>query len=366
LTIVTRTIKNHRYLYYQDVIQLGSQQSKILNTLIGRADLPATQLIERKGRAFVKHFIKILQERSVIRKVDFRFENRPTEIGVDVLELIKAMYKVLIHNLTIEEREGFEKAIFTMYVNGSTAIEGNSLDVGQTYNLVYLDLSPSNKSTQEIIEVSNYRMIGEYLETYRGGINEKMIRTLHKLIMNGLILVSKGYEEPGKYREIDVAIVKSLCRVPHYVDVPKEILKLLDWYDEGLEKKVHPLELAAMFHQKFECIHPFQDGNGRTGRAILDYMLRSADFPSIYIPREKRNSYLDALNEADLGNYVPLIDFIVSRILSSLRYLISKTSWFNIFNSREYAEIYTKLRSEDIYSKFLDLITIDHRSKDLP
>jgi Fic family protein len=98
---------------------------------------------------------------------------------------------------------------------------------------------------------------------------------------------------------------------------------LLKWFNEHKEE-YHPLVMAAIFHQKFEIIHPFHDGNGRTGRMVMNYMLMQAGFPPMIIQKKNRSTYLDVLGEAnkvDLDKvdhrFQDLVDFTVEEMNAS-------------------------------------------------
>jgi Fic/DOC family len=144
-------------------------------------------------------------------------------------------------------------------------------------------------------------------------------------------------------------------------------LEIQKWYSDNLSRKIHPIELGAIFHHKFECIHPFQDGNGRVGRAILDFMLKSSGFPPIYIPVEERSRYLDVLAEADLNNYIPLIDFLICRMLFTMTLLFSKTSLFYGINSSDFQQFTTNYLGDDrIHAIIIDQFIQYRKSTKLP
>lgn len=97
---------------------------------------------------------------------------------------------------------------------------------------------------------------------------------------------------------------------PEQVD--SEIENLLRLYNEySAAGDCHPLLLAAWLHHRFEQIHPFQDGNGRVGRAILTWHLVKNEFFPIVVSRSDRTEYIDALEQADDGDLTPLIDLFV-------------------------------------------------------
>jgi len=90
-------------------------------------------------------------------------------------------------------------------------------------------------------------------------------------------------------------------------------------------------------HSKFEHIHPFRDGNGRTGRAILDYMLRIGGFPPVYFPPVERQNYLNALQESGfIGNYTPLVDLLTYRIMITYLFIAARTSMYDVLLSDDF------------------------------
>ena len=368
MTIVTKSIKNHEYYYFQDSLETKTNY-KIIDTMIGRTDLPNDQLTLKKGAAFLKHLIKILREYSILKRPQYRFRNKPTEINVISLEAFKLFYQEGIRNITQEEKENFEVTIFVRYVNGTTAIEGNTLDEEQTYKLLMYDLSPSNKTTNDIIEVRNYKILKGYLDNYSygKGIDEKMIKKIHEIVMKGVVDDKGRHILEGEYRKFDVGITNALCKVTHFQDIPNEMRKLINWYFDGVSRKIHPVELAAIFHHKFECIHPFHDGSGRVGRAILDFMLKNSGFPLIYIPIEDRSRYLDTLAEADLNNHVQLIDFLLHRMIFTMTMLFSKTSIFHGINSNDFKKFVTDYLGDDlIHTIIVDQFIQYRKSTTLP
>jgi Fic family protein len=99
---------------------------------------------------------------------------------------------------------------------------------------------------------------------------------------------------------------------------------LLKWYQENKEK-YHPIVLAIIFHHKFEKIHPFMDGNGRTGRMLLNYILIKNNYPPIVIRNRNREKYLKSIRKADNSDlfkinnedYLDLVQFIADEMIES-------------------------------------------------
>src|SRR3989339_739265 len=82
------------------------------------------------------------------------------------------------------------------------------------------------------------------------------------------------------------------------INIKTDMDILLEWYKKN-ETKLHPLVLAVIFHHKFEKIHPFMDGNGRTGRMLVNYILMNNHLPPTIIHKKTRKEYLNAMREAD-------------------------------------------------------------------
>ena len=110
-----------------------------------------------------------------------------------------------------------------------------------------------------------------------------------------------------------------------YVRADLELL--LEWYKRN-KSILHPLVLVTLFHHKFEKIHPFSDGNGRTGRILMNHILFTLKCPPLVISRRFRSEYLEQMNNADrciekslisqdADCYKKLIEFIHSQYISS-------------------------------------------------
>ncbi len=140
---------------------------------------------------------------------------------------------------------------------------------------------------------------------------------------------------------------------------------IADYYN-GVQQNIHPVELASKFHQKFEEIHPFQDGNGRTGRAILNYMLGRYDFPQIYLTRMHQSEYLTALQKGNEEIFDPLLHFIMARINGTMLYLYSKTNLYEFFTSKEYGNLYRDLGAKDVFDRWMATVKEHHENDEVP
>ncbi len=109
----------------------------------------------------------------------------------------------------------------------------------------------------------------------------------------------------------------------HYYATPEEtparMTDLVDWLREHQEKNdLHPLVLAATFHYRFVAIHPFDDGNGRMSRLLMNLLLMQYDYPPVVIKQQDRQAYYYALRQADAGEFGAFIEYIGENLLHSL------------------------------------------------
>jgi Fic family protein len=282
--------------------------------------------------------------------------------------MAKIVYKQYMDNLLPHEREDFQNTFFIKYVHGTTAIEGNTLTEEEAGKLLSIGLTSNNKPYNETVEVANYndvrRFIGEY--QYHEDVTEKLIKHIHKLLMKGVIGIDGRPINAGEYRTSNAKITGIWFKPVDSELISERLHYALADYHDGQKRNIHPVELASIFHQKFEEIHPFQEGNGRTGREILNYMLRRNGFPQIYITTKQRSEYLNALEEGNKSNYVPLIDFIITRIKATLAYLTSKTSILKIIKSDQYKNIFFQIGDESVYNKWIKRIEYQNKSGELP
>ena len=89
---------------------------------------------------------------------------------------------------------------------------------------------------------------------------------------------------------------------------------------------MHPIECAILFHQKFEEIHPFKDGNGRVGRELLRIILSKNGYPSIFIDKSTREEYLKSLDEGNQKKHQRLINFITNNLFEVHKTLMNRFS----------------------------------------
>lgn len=220
-------------------------------------------------------------------------------------------------------------------VTASLNIEGISVSRRQT--LVMMDLmSLSANYTREQREILNALKADEFVfdaATEDEIISPMMIREINSLVQNEII------PEAGSFREENVEISGAKFSPPDFLSIPALISDMTDIY--ASTKGLHPIIRAAWLHASFTYIHPFKDGNGRTGRLIQDFSLISDGLYPTGIPSNLRDKYYDALEAADSGNWNNIIQMIAQeelKIIARVQSIVSEAevrdSWIDAISKK--------------------------------
>ena len=253
---------------------------------------------------------EILKKGKNADKTLLYLNNLLTEQEIKELENIKEKYKK-------QPKESFENRyeVFTSdFTYNSTAIEGNTLTLQETAQLLFEGITP-RKSMREINEVLNHKKAFDFILSYNGDVTKEFICNLHKIVVKDT-LKEELKTQIGCFRNLQVYIRGTDWLPPKPEDVPKEIKSLLFWYSKNKEK-LHPLIVSAYFHAGFETVHPFVDGNGRTGRLLMNFILHKNNFPMINIPNSIKHKYYEALESAQIRGNLKLLGKLLFEILRS-------------------------------------------------
>lgn len=228
----------------------------------------------------------------------------------------------------------------------SNHLEGNSLTYGETKALILFGITAQGKPLKDHIEMTGHnealKMLEEIVKEERP-LSEHFIRELHVLLLKEPYYVdavtpdgspSQKQINVGQYKT-SPNHVKTITGEMFYFATPEEtpskMTDLIDWYREkSTSGELHPLLLAAEFHYKFVCIHPFDDGNGRMARILMNFILMQHSFPPVIIKSENKKKYFIALQQADAGILEPFIEYIGRNLEHSLQLMIKGAKGKNI------------------------------------
>ena len=208
--------------------------------------------------------------------------------------------KWLIERFIIE-RKRFDRSGVYAYTQrvmayNSNKIEGSTLTPEQTASLFDNGILPVNDDyyrAKDVEEMNGHFLMFNYmLDTLEDDLSQELIKRFHYELKSGVFEDRANGYAIGDYKTRPNMIGMYKTVAPK--DVEAEMEKLLDWYNSQ-EKNINTL---AQFHARYESIHPFQDGNGRTGRMIIfRESLKSESIQPFIILDENRGTYIDALKE---------------------------------------------------------------------
>lgn len=191
-----------------------------------------------------------------------------------------------------ENREYFEDFI-TRSTYHSNAIEGNTLSYGETYAILWNDNSfKVNTTPRELYEAINHKYALSYAMDH---VEEPLSKNL---ICHLAELINKNIDEISGYRTGPVFIRGAEHIPPAANQVPQAMMYLL--YNTEKTEYGSIYERAADFHIQFERIHPFSDGNGRTGRILVNFLLLKDGRAPVVIEKEDRAEYFKMLADMDV------------------------------------------------------------------
>ena len=180
------------------------------------------------------------------------------------------------------------------------------------------------KTLKEHLEVINHKEAMDYVEDIVSNdidISETVVKNLHYIILK-----SVNNEGAGKYRNVNVLISGSRHRQPEHFLVEEQMRELIYWYNEN-KTKLHPLELAAIFHDKYTYIHPFIDGNGISARLLTNLILMKNGYLICVVKMEDRDEYMNALEKASVEDtyhdFVKIIEKAVDVSLDTYLYIVN-------------------------------------------
>ena len=217
----------------------------------------------------------------------------------------------------------------------SNAIEGNKLSFGETVAFLMEGITAKGKPLKDHLDIRGHNEAINFLLSIvkdTRPISEADIRALHKMILvepydvkaqttDGLPTTKRV--TLGEYKILPNHVQTATGETHYYAtpeETPAKMQELMEWYAEvSSHSEIHPVVLAALFHHKFVSIHPFDDGNGRLSRILMNLILMQKGYPPVVIKMDDRQNYYALLSRADNGDGWPFIEYISERLVSSLQ-----------------------------------------------
>ena len=193
---------------------------------------------------------------------------------------------------TPAETDALRQEFIVEHTYNSNAIEGNTLTLQET-QLVLQGITIDQKPLKDHLEAVGYKEAYEYMEQLA---REQRELTLHEICVIHSLVLADRQEDRGRFRRVPVRIAGALTTpVQPYQIEPMMSALLADM--DTLYHHLHVVEKAALFHLRFEAIHPFIDGNGRTGRLLMNLQLIKAGYPPVNVKFSDRRRYYQAFDD---------------------------------------------------------------------
>ena len=219
--------------------------------------------------------------------------------------------------LSDRDREMLSRRFTIDFNYNSNHIEGNTLTYGQTEILLLFGKIVGEADVRDVHEMTasnvGLKMMKEEARLKETPLTQHFIRTLHKTLLREDYTVYRNLPggvqtsyviHAGQYKTRPNSVITRYGDRFEYAtpeETPALMSDLVDWYNDAERSgKFTPIELAAIFHYRYIRIHPFEDGNGRIARLMVNYILTRHDYPMIVVRSRKKKEYLEALHRTDL------------------------------------------------------------------
>ena len=238
----------------------------------------------------------------------------------ELLQNIDKLKKELDNAPTLNEGElkRLREHFMVEYTYNSNAIEGNTLTLHETSLVVLEGLTIDSKPLKDHLEAIGHRDAFDYIITKskdKEPLTERTIKDIHSLVL------MTDAENRGKYREVPVKISGALDTPPDPIHISAQMGQLLKAYEADAR---HPVEKIADFHIQFERIHPFIDGNGRTGRLVMNLELIKAGYAPVDVKFKDRELYISCFKDfVQTGHSGKFIEMAANYEIEELTKLIS-------------------------------------------
>jgi Fic family protein len=209
-----------------------------------------------------------------------------------LLEKVRTRYA---SEAALMPKSAIEKEVETFSIRftyDTQRIEGSTLSLRETANLLERGITPKDKPIQDVKEAEEHNKLFKEVLGYKKDLSLGAVLEWHRR----LFWQTKP-DIAGRVRKTRVGIAGSKFVPPLPVEIYPMLREFFGWYQKS-RNRLHPVELAALVHLKFVTIHPFADGNGRISRLMMNFVLNRKRYPMFNIPYEGRNSYYNALERA--------------------------------------------------------------------
>jgi len=211
-------------------------------------------------------------------------------------------------------KEKYLESFMIKFTYNTNKIEGGTLTLKETADLLQENITPRNKSTRDVKEAEAHKRVFYEMLDYDKKLSLATILHWHKELFN-----EADPEIAGMIRKHAVAIARSKTELPLPAELDTLLHEFFQWYNKTYGK-INPVAMAALVHLKFVSIHPFSDGNGRISRLMMNHTLNNQEYPMLNIEYANRNAYYTALERSQtLQKEQIFVQYLIKRYLKEYR-----------------------------------------------
>lgn len=297
-----QTVKGKKYFYLVKNVRLKQGSWKQFKRYIGK-ELPNKQELDLIISEFEEHV-----KQATRSKFSYLANHE-----VEFVDKINDQFWQRFKKLNPQEQLDWDRNFLVVFTYNTNSIEGSTLTLKETYKLLEENVAPK-KDYDDIVETKAAEKCLTFIRENCNEFNEKVLLDLHFQYFKE----SKQYIA-GKYKTKPNRVLNAKFETTPPELVPTEIKFFFSEFEKN-KKKMHPIELAAWVHWKMEKIHPFQDGNGRIGRLVMNQILCKNKYAMIDIKTKNKHSYYTALEKSDKQNNAePLARLLVKRFTAQYK-----------------------------------------------
>jgi Fic family protein len=246
------------------------------------------------------------------------------------------------HQKTLQKHRwaAIQQKLRVDWTYNSNAIEGSSLTRGETLFFLQEGLTVEGKPFKDFLDARNHAEAIDWLYDiieHDRPITPWLIKEINALLLSGVHYTPAIDEtgrkiqkpaNPGQYKTLPNHVLQADGTIHFYTDplhVTDEMETLCQWINDPIEQ-VHPLIVGAIAHYNMVRIHPFDDGNGRGARILMNLILMKEGYPVAVVKNENRRRYLTALNQADKGDIDPFLNLMADALIETEKSVLEELS----------------------------------------
>lgn len=321
------------------------------------------------------------------------------------MKKIEELYKEWqsLQPLKPEDQTRLNQKFMLEFNFNSNHLEGNTLTYGQTKLLLMFGETQGNANLKDYEEMKAHNVGLEMMKQEAADLERPLTQSFIRLL-NKTILVQDYWKDAktvdgqpsrihikiGEYKSRPNSVITSTGEEFNYAtpeETPSLMTSLVDWYNsEAMNGQLSPIEIASIFHYRFIRIHPFEDGNGRIARLLVNFILTRYNYPMIIIKSNDKSNYLSALRQSDvevgftpsdganasLEKTQPFIKYMKDQLVHSLDISIKAAKGESIEEESDFEKQLTILKyrakverdgePKDTPQNKIDLFNLFHRS----